>query len=419
MNDASDTPAAPASARDYRQTVFLPRTDFPMRADLPKREPALLAQWEAGDAWAKLRAASKGRPPFVLHDGPPYANGPLHIGHALNKILKDVVNRAAQMAGHDADYVPGWDCHGLPIEWKVEEEYRNPKGKHQGGLKKEEVPVLDFRAECRAYAQKWLDVQREEFKRLGVAGDWARRYATMDFASEAAIVGEIGRFLLNGSLYRGLRPVMWSPVEKTALAEAEIEYADHVSHTLWARFPVAGVGRQGGVGDLVGASLVAWTTTPWTIPANRALAVNPKLEYAVVHVGEAAPGSGLRVGERLVVALKLLPDFAKASRLGAHVLERVLPAPSWSAAGAAIPSAASSSTASCTRRGGRCCGGFRHRRGGDRRGAHRPGSRRGRLRARARERAAAAGQPERRRHLCRADDRHGGAARLPGACAGV
>jgi isoleucyl-tRNA synthetase len=194
MNDAPDSPAA----RDYRGTVILPKTDFPMRGDLPKREPDWLKRWSEQDLWGKLRAKSAGRPKFVLHDGPPYANGPLHIGTALNKILKDVVNRAAQMAGHDADYVPGWDCHGLPIEWKVEEEYRNPKGKYQGGRDKESVPVLEFRAECRAYAQHWLGVQRDEFKRLGVLGDWEGRYATMDFPSEAVIAGEIGKFLMNG-----------------------------------------------------------------------------------------------------------------------------------------------------------------------------------------------------------------------------
>ncbi|WP_207539116.1 isoleucine--tRNA ligase [Sabulicella rubraurantiaca] len=305
MNDAPDT----QPARDYRGTVFLPQTSFPMRGDLPKREPQWLARWEADAQWAKLRAAAKGRPPFVLHDGPPYANGPLHIGHALNKILKDVINRAAQMAGFDADYIPGWDCHGLPIEWKVEEEYRAKK------KNKDEVPVLEFRAECRAYAQKWLDFQTEEFKRLGVAGDFAQRYATMDFPSEAVIAGEIGRFLLNGSLYRGLRPVMWSPVEKTALAEAEIEYADHVSPMLWARFRVA-------EGALAGANLVAWTTTPWTIPANRALAVNPELDYALVHVNG---DEGLfQAGERLVVSMKLLPDFTAATGLGAHDVVRLL-----------------------------------------------------------------------------------------------
>ncbi|HEY4253509.1 MAG TPA: class I tRNA ligase family protein, partial [Roseomonas sp.] len=204
MNDA------PAEPRDYRGTVFLPNTPFPMRGDLPKREPAMLERWQRLGLWDKLRARSKGREPFVLHDGPPYANGSLHIGHALNKILKDVINRARQMAGQDANYVPGWDCHGLPIEWKVEEEYRAK------GRDKDAVPVLDFRAECRAYAAHWLDVQRQEFIRLGIAGDWDGRYATMDLPSEAAIAREIGKFLMNGSLYRGLRPVMWSPVEKTA-----------------------------------------------------------------------------------------------------------------------------------------------------------------------------------------------------------
>jgi isoleucyl-tRNA synthetase len=309
MNDVPDS-----TTRDYRHTVFLPKTPFPMRGELPKREPALLERWERMGLWSRLREKSQGREKFVLHDGPPYANGPLHIGHALNKILKDVVNRAAQMSGKDANYVPGWDCHGLPIEWKVEEEYRARK------KNKDEVPVLEFRAECRAYAEKWLGVQSGEFQRLGVAGDWADRYATMDFPSEAVIAEEIGRFLTNGSLYRGLRPVMWSPVEKTALAEAEIEYADHVSPTLWARFPIT----QAAAPDLIGASLVIWTTTPWTIPANRALAVNPELDYALVHVGAAAEGSLLRVGENLVVALKLLPDLAKDAGLGAHNVVRVL-----------------------------------------------------------------------------------------------
>ncbi|MFL1463064.1 isoleucine--tRNA ligase [Roseococcus sp. DSY-14] len=289
-------------ARDYRPTVFLPKTPFPLRADLAKREPGWLARWEAEGLGAKLRAAATGRPPFVLHDGPPYANGPLHIGHALNKILKDVINRAAQMAGFDAHYIPGWDCHGLPIEWKVEEEYRARR------KNKDEVPVLEFRAECRAYAQTWLDFQAEEFRRLGVEGDFAHRYATMDFPSEAVIAEEIGRFLLNGALYRGLRPVMWSPVEKTALAEAEVEYHDHVSPTLWARFRVLD-------GALGGASLVIWTTTPWTIPANRALAVNPELDYALVQPEGAAP---------LVVALKLLPEVVRDAGLGTHHVVRVL-----------------------------------------------------------------------------------------------
>jgi isoleucyl-tRNA synthetase len=323
MNDAPETPAA----RDYRGTVILPRTDFPMRGDLPKREPDWLARWERMDLWRRLRATSVGRAKFVLHDGPPYANGPLHIGTALNKILKDVINRAAQMAGHDADYVPGWDCHGLPIEWKVEEEYRAKK------KNKDEVPILEFRAECRAYAQHWLGVQRDEFRRLGVAGDWEGRYATMDFPSEAVIAGEIGKFLLNGSLYRGLRPVMWSPVEKTALAEAEIEYHDHVSPTLWARFPVV----RAGAPDLVGASVVIWTTTPWTIPGNRAVAYGDEIDYALVHVEGVNAGSLLRVGEFLLVALPLLPQFEKDAGLGAHSIRRVLKGAALAGAIAAHP----------------------------------------------------------------------------------
>ncbi len=330
----TDAPETTPAVRDYRGTVFLPRTAFPMKGDLPKREPQTLERWRRLDLWSRLRERSRGRPPFVLHDGPPYANGPLHIGHALNKILKDVVNRAAQMAGHDADYVPGWDCHGLPIEWKVEEEYRNPKGKYQGGRDKDSVPVLEFRAECRAYAEHWLGVQREEFIRLGVFGDWQRRYATMDFPAEAAIVREIGKFLMNGSLYRGLRPVMWSPVEKTALAEAEIEYHDHVSPTLWARFPLLRVPEAP---DLVGASVVIWTTTPWTIPGNRAVAYGEGIDYALLRVDEVEEGSRLRVGEALLVALPLLPQFAKDAGLGAHTLKRVLKGAELAGATAAHP----------------------------------------------------------------------------------
>jgi len=330
MNDAPEGSAT--TARDYRGTVFLPETGFPMRGDLPKREPDWLARWQRIGLWQRLREQSKGRELFVLHDGPPYANGPLHIGHALNKILKDVINRAAQMGGRDAYYVPGWDCHGLPIEWKIEEEYRDPKGKYQGGRKKDDVPVLEFRAECRAYAQHWLGVQREEFQRLGVYGDWANRYATMDLPSEAAIVREIGKFLMNGSLYRGLRPVMWSPVEKTALAEAEIEYHDHVSPTLWARFRLLTA-----PGDLKGASVVIWTTTPWTIPGNRAVAYGPEIDYALVHVEGVGERSHLVVGETLLVALPLLPQFEKDAKLAAHTIKRVLKGAELAGAVAAHP----------------------------------------------------------------------------------
>ena len=295
---------------DYKATVFLPRTEFPMRGELPKREPEMLKRWEEMGLWQKLRAAGQGRRKFVLHDGPPYANGNLHIGHALNKIHKDVINRAQQMAGRDADYIPGWDCHGLPIEWKIEEQYRK-KNKD-----KDEVPVLEFRKECREYAQHWLNVQSAEFQRLGVAGDWANRYATMDFASEAAIAGEIGRFLLNGALYRGLRPVMWSPVEKTALAEAEVEYYDKKDTAIWVRFPFRDVP------GLYNVSAVIWTTTPWTIPGNCAIAVGPEIDYAVIQVQTVAADSAARPGEFLLVAEALLEKFANEVGITAYKVEK-------------------------------------------------------------------------------------------------
>ncbi len=299
--------------RDYRNTVFLPATDFPMRGDLPKKEPAMLARWEAMDLWGKLRAASKGRQKFILHDGPPYANGHLHIGTALNKILKDVINRTRQMGGYDADYIPGWDCHGLPIEWKIEEQYRAEK------KDKDAVPVLDFRAECRAYAAHWIGIQEAEFRRLGVLGDWPQRYATMDLPSEAAIFGEIGRFLMNGALYRGLRPVMWSPVEKTALAEAEIEYHDHTSATVTVRFPIVTCP----VATLKGAAIVIWTTTPWTMPGNRAIALGEDIDYALVRIDSAKEGSLAVAGERVLVALALLPQVSADAGVETHHLMHV------------------------------------------------------------------------------------------------
>jgi isoleucyl-tRNA synthetase len=304
MNDT----VTPTPAHDYRDTVFLPRTPFPMKGDLPKREPAMLAQWESGDLWGRVRASSAGRTPFVLHDGPPYANGNLHLGHALNKVLKDAINRAHQMAGFDALFIPGWDCHGLPIEWKIEEQYR------KSGRNKDEVPVLQFRAECRAYAEKWLAVQRDEFIRLGIMGDWGNRYATMDFTSESAIAAEIGRFLMNGALYRGLRPVMWSTVEKTALAEAEVEYHDHKSTTIWVRFPVV----SGGPDAIAGASIVIWTTTAWTMPANRAIAYGPEIDYLLLTVDAVAEGSRARIGERVMVAEALLAPFLTETGVTAH-----------------------------------------------------------------------------------------------------
>ncbi|WP_337877293.1 isoleucine--tRNA ligase [Elioraea sp.] len=302
------------SKRDYRDTVFLPATSFPMRGELPKREPALLERWARLDLWKRLRDASRGRAKFVLHDGPPYANGHIHIGTALNKVLKDVINRAKQMAGYDANYVPGWDCHGLPIEWKIEEQYR------AAGRDKDAVDPVAFRAECRAYAAHWLGVQREEFIRLGVAGDWWNPYATMDFRSEAIIAGEIGRFLLNGSLYRGAKPVLWSPVEKTALADAEVEYHDHRSTTIWVRFPIVAPSAP----DLAGATILIWTTTPWTIPGNRAVAYGEDIDYALVVVEGVAEGAAARLGEHLLVALPLWPEVAKTAGITQHVVRRVL-----------------------------------------------------------------------------------------------
>ncbi|WP_366554450.1 isoleucine--tRNA ligase [Aquibaculum sediminis] len=290
---------------DYRSTVFLPKTDFPMRAGLAKREPEILARWQDMDLYERQREVAKGREKFVLHDGPPYANGHLHIGHALNKILKDVINRAQQMLGKDANYVPGWDCHGLPIEWKVEEGYR------ARGQDKDVVDKVEFRRECRAFAEKWVEIQTEEFQRLGVIGDWKAPYLTMAYAAEAQIVREIGKFLLNGGLYAGERPVLWSVVEKTALADAEVEYHDHVSPTIWVRFPVAEAARP----ELEGASVVIWTTTPWTIPGNRAVAFSEEDDYVVVEVTGTQEEAWAQVGERLILAPALLEATAKQARI--------------------------------------------------------------------------------------------------------
>jgi len=295
---------------DYKSSVFLPKTDFPMRAGLAKKEPELLKRWAEMKLFQRLRAESKGRRKFVLHDGPPYANGNLHIGTALNKILKDLVSRSQQMLGKDSHYVPGWDCHGLPIEWKIEEEYRAKK------QDKDKVPVGEFRRQCRAFAEHWIGVQRDEFKRLGVDGDWDNYYSTMKFESEAAIVAELGKFLMNGGLYKGSKAVLWSVVEKTALAEAEIEYHDHVSDTIYVRFPV----MKSKGGRLDGASVVIWTTTPWTIPGNRALAYGPKIAYALVEVSAAGEGSRAKVGEKMLLARDLVPVVAEAVKFTPKVL---------------------------------------------------------------------------------------------------
>ena len=263
--------------RDYRETLNLPQTDFPMKAGLPKREPEILAYWEKIGLYDRLRDAAKDKEKFVLHDGPPYANGDIHIGHALNKILKDIIVRARQMTGKNAVYVPGWDCHGLPIEWKIEEQYRSK------GLNKDEVPATEFRAECRSFAEKWVATQSKQFQRLGIIGDWDKPYTTMAFDAEAVIVQEFQKFVMNGALYRGSKPVMWSVVEKTALAEAEVEYEEHVSPTIFVKFPV----KQADDPALTdGVSAVIWTTTPWTIPGNRAMAFSKALSYGLYQVGD-------------------------------------------------------------------------------------------------------------------------------------
>ncbi|NLS17951.1 isoleucine--tRNA ligase [Rhizobium sp. P40RR-XXII] len=291
-----------AEKMDYSKTLYLPETDFPMRAGLPQKEPELVKRWEEMNLYKKLRASAAGREKFVLHDGPPYANGHIHIGHALNKILKDVITRSFQMRGYDSNYVPGWDCHGLPIEWKIEEKYRE-KGKN-----KDEVPVNEFRQECRDFAAGWIKIQSEEFKRLGITGDFDNPYLTMNFHAESRIAGELLKIARTGQLYRGSKPVMWSVVERTALAEAEVEYADVESDAIWVKFPVA----EGSAG-LAGAFVVIWTTTPWTIPGNRAIAYSSRVSYGLYEVTEAVNDFGPRPGEKLIFADKLAEEsFAKA-----------------------------------------------------------------------------------------------------------
>ena len=302
---ADDKTANTEAGRDYRDTVFLPQTPFPMRAGLPQKEPEILGRWAAEGLYERMREARQaaGAPLYVLHDGPPYANGAIHIGHALNKILKDFVVRSRFALGYDVDYTPGWDCHGLPIEWKIEEEFRSK------GRRKDEVSKAEFRKECRAYAGRWIEAQKTEFKRLGVLGRWEDRYATMDFGSEAAIVAEFHKFLMSGQLYRGSKPVMWSPVERTALADAEVEYHDHVSPTIWVRFPVRG-------GD---AAVVIWTTTPWTIPANRAVSFGPGIAYGLYEVAELKADLEFqpwaKVGDKLILADALAEGVLKAANV--------------------------------------------------------------------------------------------------------
>jgi isoleucyl-tRNA synthetase len=300
MSDAS------VSGLDYSRTLYLPKTDFPMRGGLPQKEPEILARWARENLYGELRESGKGRPKFVLHDGPPYANGNVHIGTALNKTLKDIVVRSHQMTGRESNYVPGWDCHGLPIEWKVEEEFYRSKGKVKPDFSDSQA-IIAFRKECRAYAEHWLSVQREEFKRLGVVGDWDHPYTTMSYPAEAQIAREIFKFVASGLLYRGSKPVMWSVVEKTALAEAEVEYEDHVSDTIFAAFPV----------ESEDASIVIWTTTPWTIPGNRAIALSRRIPYGRYRVTEAPADNWAKVGATYIVAQSLAQSVFDAAKVTA------------------------------------------------------------------------------------------------------
>jgi isoleucyl-tRNA synthetase len=336
-----------ADTPDYSNTVFLPETVFPMRAGLPAREPDWLARWNKIGVYDRLRdkARDTSRAPFTLHDGPPYANGHLHIGHALNKILKDMVVRSQQMMGNDARYVPGWDCHGLPIEWKIEEQYRAK------GLNKDDVDIVAFRRECRKFAEGWIDIQREEFKRLGITGNWADPYITMDYHAEAVIADEFMKFVMNGSLYQGSKPVMWSPVEKTALAEAEVEYHDVTSHMVWVRFRVTGWDETNEVpfsdrlnwdltgavaaglnvdleelqANLLGSTVLIWTTTPWTIPQNRGVSFNPDIDYGLFKVTELAEGATAKEGETVVLAVNRAVEVFSSAKVSGYQLVTLLP----------------------------------------------------------------------------------------------
>jgi isoleucyl-tRNA synthetase len=352
----ADTP----QTHDYKATLNLPKTDFPMRAGLPTREPIWLAHWEKLGVYNRLRE-KQGRTPFTLHDGPPYANGNLHIGHALNKTIKDMIVRSHQMMGFDARYVPGWDCHGLPIEWKIEEQYR------QKGKNKDDVPINEFRAECRQFAAGWVDIQREEFKRLGVTGNWADPYLTMDFHAERVIAEEFQKYLMNGTLYQGSKPVMWSPVEKTALAEAEVEYHDKESFTVWVKFKVVGVSAQedyvdavvksedgktyrsapikdfenntvrvntdvtdnlkrklaAQTTDLLDAYVVIWTTTPWTMPSNKAVVYGKDISYGLYEVIATPDECWANVGDKYLLADNLAADVFARARLEDDQWKRV------------------------------------------------------------------------------------------------
>ena len=301
-----------AESPDYKDTLNLPDTDFPMRAGLPKREPAWLERWETISVYDRLRE-KEGRKPFTLHDGPPYANGHLHIGHALNKTIKDMIVRSHQMMGFDSRYVPGWDCHGLPIEWKIEEQYR------KNGKNKDEVNVIDFRQECRTFADKWVDIQREEFERLGIIGNWADPYLTMNYHAEAVIADELMTFLMNGSLYQGSKPVMWSPIEKTALAEAEVEYHDKESFAIWVKFKVVNTGDA----TLDNAYVVIWTTTPWTMPSNSGVVYGEDISYGLYEITGRPEECWAKTGDRYLLADDRAADVFARARLDDSMFRRL------------------------------------------------------------------------------------------------
>jgi isoleucyl-tRNA synthetase len=327
----SEKPQKSDSA-DYSKTLFLPQTEFPMRAGLPQREPEILKFWYDSGLYEQLRKSAAGRPKFVLHDGPPYANGNIHIGTALNKILKDLVTKSQQMLGFDSNYVPGWDCHGLPIEWKVEEENYRSKGKQKPDFRNS-AAMVEFRQECRAYATHWLNIQREEFKRLGVIGDWDHPYATMAYPAEAQIAREIMKFAANGTLYRGSKPVMWSVVEKTALAEAEVEYEDYQSDMVWVKFPVTSPAH----GALADSSVVIWTTTPWTLPGNRAISFSSKVAYGLYRITDAPADNWAKTGDLLILADALAADVFKQARVTSYEKVRDIPAETMDAIECAHP----------------------------------------------------------------------------------
>ena len=284
-----------------KNQINLPKTAFSMKANLPIREPEILELWKKIDLYKELRNSRRGEEKFVLHDGPPYANGNIHMGTALNKILKDIIVKFHQMDGKDSVYVPGWDCHGLPIEWKIEEQYKKNK------KNKNEVPIVEFRKECRTFAEKWIEVHKDQFKRLGVVGDWENYYSTMSYDAEAQIVRELGKFLKEGSLYRGFKPVLWSTVEKTALADAEVEYQDHKSDTIYVCFSV----KTSKIKELKDCDIVIWTTTPWTIPANKALAYNENLDYLIIQIND----EGNFKSKKIVIAEALLDSVLKDCKI--------------------------------------------------------------------------------------------------------